>query len=707
MDPILCPPGIPCRIGWWNIPIPLRIVFFAMMAIAVAIMVYGIYRRIKLWRTGQPQPGFDQPWRRIKRVFKYAIVQARILRQSYPAVMHLLIFWTMALFFAGTVLGSLDTDVFELIFDAKLLRGDFYLLEKIVLDLAALAALIGLGLALYRRYVVRPDRLNTDWRFNLTLPLLAFIVCTGLLVEAFRLAAQQPAWAPFSVVAFPISRLFAGMGEAALLGLHRGTWIIHFSAVAVAFATLPWTNLLHVITSAINVFVAPFRVRGALYPIADLETTEQLGVSKIREFPWPRLVNVDACTECGRCQAVCPAHAAGQPLNPKQLVLDLRSALTAAGRQRMGTDKRMAPPEAGSKDGGASPDHRVTVSPSHLVGDIIQPATLWACTTCYACVYECPVLIEQVDDIVDMRRYLALAQGELPASLATTLTNIERAGNPWKQPKRKRAAWTQGLDFTVPLMRDKGEAEVLWWVGCAGAYDPRNQKVTRAIARILHTAGVDFAILGDEETCTGDAARRAGNEYLFQTLAQANIATLNAYKFTTILTQCPHCLNTLQHEYGQFGGHYRVVHHTQYIEQLLQSGKIKVEAQVKAEAAAALTFHDPCYLGRYNDIYDAPRSLATAGGMQLVETPSSRDLAMCCGGGGARVWMEDESSARINHLRLKQLQETGAAQIGIACPFCMIMLEDARGATGAESLVIRDVAEVVADALVAPAAPHS
>jgi Fe-S oxidoreductase/nitrate reductase gamma subunit len=631
-------------------------------------------------------------------VFKYAVVQTRILRQRYPAAMHLLIFWTMALFFIGTVLGSLDTDVFELLFNAKLLWGDFYLLEKVVLDLVALATLIGLGLAIYRRYVVRPDRLNTDWRFNLTLPFLAFIIFTGLLVEAFRLAAQQPAWAPFSVVAYPISRAFGGVSEAALPGLHRGMWIVHFTAVAAALAMLPWTNLLHVFTSAINVFVAPFRERGALYPIANLEQAERLGVSALSDLPWPRLVNADACTECGRCQAVCPAHAAGQPLNPKKLVLDLRGALTAQARQRTSEPSRSEISQSGKP-----PSHLVTQSPCHLAGNIVKPETLWACTTCYACVYECPVLIEQVDDIVDMRRHLTLAQGELPASLATTLTNIERAGNPWKQSKRKRAAWTQGLDFAVPLMRDKGEAEVLWWVGCAGAYDPRNQKVTRAIARILHAGGVDFALLGDEEQCTGDAARRAGNEYLFQTLAQANIATLNAYKFTTILTQCPHCLNTLQHEYNQFGGHYRVVHHTQYIAELLAAGRIKV----KPAADAKLTIHDPCYLGRYNDIYDAPRRLATAGGMKLVETPSSRDLAMCCGGGGARVWIEDESEMRINHLRLKQLQETGASQVGVACPFCMIMLEDARGATGAESLMIRDVAEVVADALMVADTPQS
>ncbi len=667
MDPNLCPAGVPCRIGWWNIPIPLRVIFFAMMAVAVGVMVYGIVRRVQLWRIGQPQAGFDQPWRRLKRVFRYAVVQARILRQSYPAVMHLAIFWTMVLFFIGTVLGSLDTDVFELLFNAKLLRGDFYLLEKVVLDLAALFALIGLGLAIYRRYVLRPDRLNTDWRFNLTLPLLAFIVLTGLLVEALRLAALDPAWAPFSLVAYPISRLFVGVNEAGLLGMHRATWIVHYTAVAVAFATLPWTNLMHIFTAAVNVFVAPFRARGALYPIADLEQAERLGASALSDFPWPRLVNVDACTECGRCQAVCPAHAAGQPLNPKQLVLDLRAAL----------------------------GQRTEEGPRELVGGIIRHETLWSCTTCYACVYECPVLIEHVDDIVDMRRYLALAQGDLPSSLATTLTNIERAGNPWKQPRRKRSAWTQGLDFPVPLMRDKGEADVLWWVGCAGAYDPRNQKVTRALARILHAAGVDFAILGEEEQCTGDAARRAGNEYLFQTLAQANVEVLNQYKFNIILTQCPHCFNTLQNEYPQFGGRYRVVHHTQYIQQLLQAGRIKLQAGRDGVVA----FHDPCYLGRYNDIYDPPRALVTAAGGSLAPLPQARDLAMCCGGGGARVWIEDESAVRINHNRLKQLQATGAGQVGVACPFCMIMLQDAAGALGAEGLAIRDVAEIVADAL--------
>ncbi len=678
----------PWRCGWWNIPIPLRIVFFAVMAVGAAFMVYGIIQRIKLWRKGQPEIGFDRPWQRAVRTFNYAVAQIRILRQRYPAAMHLGIFWAFALLFIGTILASLDQDIIELIFKSKLLQGSSYLLYKVVLDLAALFGLIGLGLALYRRYVVKPDRLSTDWRFNLTEPLLVFILLTGLFIEAFRLAAMRPEWAPFSLVGYPLSLPFRGLSEGALRAIHRVLWSVHFLAVATALGTLPWTNLLHVFTSPLNVFVAPFRNKGALRPIANLETAEQLGVKKLADLPWPRLVNADACTECGRCQDVCPAFAAQQPLNPKKLVLDLRAALTAvrAEEQRSGGAEKKALSST------------TTPAPPQLVGDVIQHETLWSCTTCFGCVYECPVLIEHVDDIIDMRRYLALMEGDIPSSLATTLTNIERAGNPWKQPKRKRAAWTQSLDFEVPIMANVGEegVDVLWWVGCAGAYDPRNQKVTRAIAKILHAGDVKFAILGDEETCTGDPARRAGNEYLFQQLAHQNIETLNRYKFRLILTQCPHCYNTLLNEYPQFGGNYPVMHHTQYIEALLAEGQIKV----KAEAADRVTVHDPCYLGRYNDEYEAPRYVAASTGMKLVEMARTKGQSMCCGGGGARVWMEDAGEVRVNRNRLKQIQETGAVQVGVACPFCMIMLEDARGAIGAEALVIRDVAEIVADALV-------
>jgi Fe-S oxidoreductase/nitrate reductase gamma subunit len=696
---LLCPAGVPCRYGWWNIPIPLRVVFFITMAIAVGVMAYGVARRIRLWGQGQPEAGFDRFGQRIARTLKVAVAQVRVVRQRYPAAMHLGIFWAIVLLGFGTILASLDTDVFQLIFDSKLLKGNFYLFYKTVLDLAALFGLVGVALAAYRRYIVKPDRLNTDWRFGFVLLSLATILITGLLVEALRLAAMRPPWAPYSIVAFPISLLLASAPEGALLGLHRGMWVFHYLGVGFLIAALPWTNLLHVLTSPANIFVAPIRNRGALHPIQDLEQTEILGVSKLAEFPWPRLVNVDACTECGRCQAVCPAHAAGQPLNPKKLVLDLQGALTKTARGHGDTEAR----GHGDTESDVSPSPRLPVSASppppvpasQLIGEIIPHETLWSCTTCYACVYECPVLIEHVDDIVDMRRHLVLAEGDVPSSLAATLTNTERSGNPWKQSRRKRTAWTQGLEFEVPMMAEVGEADVLWWVGCAGAYDPRNQKVTQAIARILHAAGVNFAILGEEETCTGDSARRAGNEYLFQTLARANIETLGRYKFKAILTQCPHCYNTLLNEYPQFGGHYLVFHHTQYVEALLAEENIVVSGR----GSGKVTFHDPCYLGRYNREYKAPRYAAVSTGLSLVEPAQTADSAMCCGGGGARVWMEDEGETRINRVRLAQLQASGAEQVAVACPFCMIMLEDARGALGAENLIIRDVAEIVAEGL--------
>jgi Fe-S oxidoreductase/nitrate reductase gamma subunit len=673
--------NIPFRVGWWNIPIPLRVLFFVTMAAALAIMTYGLVRRVRLWRQGLPEPVGDRIGERLKRTLRYAVAQVRVVREKYPAVMHLAVFWSMVFLFIGTVLASLDTDVFELLLDSKLLKGGFYLFYKVVLDISALALIVGIGLALYRRYFVKPDHLSTDWRFHLTLPLLGFIGLTGLLVEAFRLAAVQPPWAAASVIGFPISRLFDGLAEPVLLGWHRGLWIVHFLAVAGLIAATPWTNLLHVFSSPANIFAAPFKTRGALRPIENLEEAETLGVSRLTHLPWPRLANLDACTECGRCQAVCPAHAAGQPLNPKQFVLDL---------QRHMTNSRPGSTDASSEAGAAR-------APT-LVGDVIKHDTLWSCTTCYACVYECPVLIDHVDDIVDMRSYLAIAEGDLPVSLATTLTNIERSGNPWKQSRRKRAAWTAGVDFPIPTMAEVGEADVLWWVGCAGAYDPRNQKVTLAIARILHAAGVNFAILGEEEQCTGDAARRAGNEYLFQTLAKANIETLSQYRFKRVLTQCPHCLNSLREEYPQFGGKYEVVHHTQFIAELLRTGAIHTQ-RLQADA---ITVHDACYLGRYHDEYEAPRLLARSAGASLVEMRQSRDRAMCCGGGGARVWMEEEGDVRINRNRLTQIQETGASQVAVSCPFCLIMLEDAKGALEAENLAVLDVAEIVDRSMAMP-----
>ncbi|HIQ05949.1 MAG TPA: (Fe-S)-binding protein, partial [Anaerolineae bacterium] len=562
--------------------------------------------------------------------------------------------------------------------------------------------LIGLGMAFYRRYLVKPPKLTYGPRFTYTLIVLGIIVSTGLLVEGLRLAVVRPAWGAWSVIGYALSALFqaTGANEGSLRTAHLGVWWIHSLTVALFIATLPQSFFWHLLGTGLNMFFTDFRPRGALAPIENIEEAELLGVGNIAQFPWTRFIEFDSCTECGRCQDVCPAYAANQPLNPKQLILDLRDHMWASegGLLTLAAQRAAA---LGSNGNGADQDADLLalseVEGPPLIGDIIRHDTVWACTTCQACVHECPVLIQHVDDVMDMRRYLTLMEGNLPETLAGTLQRIETSGNPWGMSRRDRTTWTQRLDFEVPLMAEKGEADVLFWVGCAGSYDPRNQKVSRAVVKIFHAAGVDFAILGEEENCSGDSARRSGNEYLFQMLAEANVETLKQYRFNRIVTQCPHCFNTIKNEYPQFGGEFGVVHHTEFIQELIAQGKIKLKAGSGQEA---ISFHDPCYLGRYNNVYNAPRELLSASGFHLVELPHSRDRSFCCGGGGARVWMEDRSETPVAHLRLQEIVDSTPGAVAVGCPFCMIMLEDAAKVKGIdETLTIKDVAELVAERL--------
>ncbi|HSJ52864.1 MAG TPA: (Fe-S)-binding protein, partial [Anaerolineae bacterium] len=438
-----------------------------------------------------------------------------------------------------------------------------------------------------------------------------------------------------------------------------------------------------------NIYLRRLDSPGALPKIEDLETTEEpLGVGSIPQFTWKQLLDGDACMECGRCQAACPAYAADQPLSPKRVVMDFRDRMSEYPGKlwkwqepivaRLPFLRRLAL-------GSGEPSDRA------LVGDVIKDETLWACTTCRACERECPVLIEHVGEIVGMRRHLTLEEGRLPDTLAGALRNTERQGNPWGQARHQRTAWAAGLD--VPVMADVGHADVLYWVGCAGSYDPRNQKVSQAMVRILRAAGVDFAILGDEETCNAEWARRAGEEYLYQMQAEANVETLKQYEFKRIVTQCPHCYNTLKNEYPQFGGTWEVVHHSQLIGELLAAGRLR---PTRPWAGGTVTFHDSCYLGRYNDVYDAPRrALTSVPGVQLAELPRSRERGFCCGGGGACMWMEHEPGKRVNEVRVAEIQALSPALAAAACPFCIIMLEEA----GKGSPAIKDIAEVVAEAL--------
>jgi Fe-S oxidoreductase len=465
---------------------------------------------------------------------------------------------------------------------------------------------------------------------------------------------------------------------------------------------MPFTKFRHIVISPTNIFARDLGAPGALPKIENIEQTEEpLGAGTIQQLTWKQLLDGDACTECGRCQDVCPAYAAGQPLSPKKLVMDFRDRMSEYPGALWKWQKPIVnllpvirPFALGSR----------TPAEKELVGEVIHDETLWACTTCRACEQECPVFIEQVSEIVAMRRYLALEEGRLPDTLTQALRNTERQGNPWGQPRHQRAAWAAGLD--VPLMADVGQADVLYWVGCAGSYDPRNQKVSQAMVRIFRAAGVDFAILGEEESCHAEWARRAGEEYLYQTQAQENIEILKQYRFKRIVTQCPHCFNTLKNEYPQFGaaklhdggGEWTVMHHSELIQELSMTGKLQISSRW---ADGEVTFHDSCYLGRYNGIYDAPRRVLTAiPDLQLVEMKRRRERGFCCGGGGAGMWMEHEAGKRVNDVRMDEIQALDPDLAAVACPFCLIMLDETATRRNAQDwLALKDIAEVIAEAL--------
>jgi len=657
--------SVPFRDTFWNVPGWAQVALYVGAVVAVTVFVYGLAQRVRLWRGGRPEHRFDRIPERIALVLKHALGQARTLSQAYPGVMHAMVFWGFLALFMGTVLATIDYDITLPFFDYKLLRGPFYLAYEAVLDLFGLFFVLGLGMALWRRFVLRPDRIDPTARFAGLLALLLVINVTGFVMEACRLAAVRPAWAPWSPVGWALGQgmLAAGMSESALRATHLSVWLFH-AAVSLAFvAIVPYSYFVHLLTTPLNIFFAKLGPRGEIPAIANLEAAENLGVSKLEEFSWKRRLDFDACVECGRCQAVCPAHMAGTALSPKQVIVKLKRHM-----------------------------HGELPGPIH--GELIRPEELWACTTCMACVEECPAFIDIVDTIIDLRRYLALSEGALPSTAPQSLQNIQRAGNPWGLPAGERLAWAHGLD--VPVMEPGKEVEYLYWVGCSASYDRRNQAIARAVVKILRAAGVSFGVM-QEERCHGEVARRLGEEYLYQTLQQENIKAINRYRFRKVITHCPHCFNTIKNEFPQFGGTYEVLHHSQVIDQLIRAGRIKPTKALDATFA----FHDSCYLGRYNGILEAPRSVArSVPGLRVVELPRNRARGLCCGGGGGHMWMEVKSKKRVNLIRVEEILEAKVDTVGTGCPFCLAMLDLGRKVKGAdETLQVKDVSELVAESL--------
>lgn len=647
---------------------------YVLLIPAMAVFIYGFYQHIARWREGRALDRFDSPYQRLMLLVSQVFQQSRIARKPIVGVFHRFVVWGFVVFALATLVVLIQYD-----FNIVIMKGYFYLyFQSFIVDIFGALSLIGIVIAATRRWISKPDHLIYNKESNLILLALLAIIVSGFFLEGWRIAATNDPWAAWSPVGFMTAKVFTLFFKPEHLQVaHQYTWWIHLFIVYGFIAWIPYGKMRHLFTSAANTYTANLQPIGANLKFMDLEdeTSEVLGVNRLDGFTWKDLLDLDACTSCGRCTENCPANISGKLLSPRDIILDLQ--------------KLMHQQAIGKKDKDQS-DRTESID----IFETINPQVLWDCTTCAACVEACPVHIEQMPKIIDMRRYQIMEQAEAPETIMDAVMSIEERGHPIRGTRATRLDWAKGLD--MPLISDKPDAEILFWVGSAGALVERSQKVTRAFAQILIDAGIDFAILGREEKSTGDLARRAGNEFLFQTIASENIEILDQYNVKNIVTTCPHAFNTLSNEYPQLGGNYNVIHSTEYLMQLYTAGKITIPNSIEQK----ITFHDPCYLSRHNYIVDAPRNLLNlAGKNPVIEMGHSRKTSFCCGGGGGMSFAEEEPEKRVSRFRARQVLDTGADIVAVACPYCMTMMEDGiKAEQNDRDIKVMDIIEIVANA---------
>jgi len=661
-----------------NIPGAVVAAFYLGTAAFLGVSCYLFSLRARNWERGAPELRGGEWRQRIASLYR-GLAMHTVMRDRRMGTVHGMMYYGFLVLFAGTVTLQIDH---LLPTNWKFLSGRTYQVYSAILDSFALVFLGGVAGALAGRYLAKLPRLATKSKPEdlATLGLLGAIGVSGLAVEAARIAeVGRPSFEAWSFVGYQLARL---VPSSVASGTHQLLWVLHAIAFLVFLVMLPTTKLRHMVTSPANLFLSPRqRPKSAMRPVPGLleGSVETVGAARPSDFTWKQLLDTDACTICGRCTEVCPAQATGKPLDPREIVLKLGEVATRTAGYPLSSP--------------VSLDSEITVS-ADSVFERITAEELWACTSCRACDEVCPVGIEILDKILDMRRYLSLMESQFPPELGRSYLALENSSNPYGMGQASRADWIAELDFPVKLLGEPGvTAEYLYWVGCAGAFDDRNRQVTISTARLLHQAGIDFAVLGVQERCTGDPARRTGNEYLFAQLATQNIATLEGLGVKRVITQCPHCFNTLANEYPQLGGNYQVVHHSQFLMELIKAGRL----QAKGKSAETITYHDACYLGRHNDVYVAPREVLSGLG-EVVEMPRNGTGSFCCGAGGGRFWMEEHVGQKVNVERSQEALATGATTIATACPFCQVMLNDGVSELGkTEQVRVADIATLLAE----------
>ncbi len=691
----------------WNVPVAFVVIMYTLLVFLLAGLVIAGIRWYRLVTLGVSENRFDQLLRRLTLSLRDSFGQGTVVRESW-GWMHYSFYVAFVGLFIGTTIVLINSDLRDVLglFGVPLYfyYGDFYLYFKAAMDTFFLLLIGGVLAEGARRSLRRPtvlnlppapkqqDNLENRLGYWFPMTMMVLVAITGLMLEGARINASHPAFTEWAYAGRAIGRIEGGLGAGA--GFHRGLWLVHVLFVYALLFCFPFTKLRHLLISPVNLFFRTLKPRGRLTPIKDFETAETFGVSQVEQYTWKQLLDMASCLECGRCTINCPTVNTGKTLNPKFLVMEQRDhlrekaptllAARAAASNHNGTGEAAAEPAPAW----SGPD---------MITQVATEEAVWGCTTCGWCEEGCPVGIEHIQRIVDMRRYDVLMESRFPAEATSAFKGIENQGNPWGLAQEKRADWANGLDIPeMAALEDASDIDVLYWVGCAGSYDERNQKVSRAFSALMKQAGVRFAILGREEACTGDPARRLGNEYLYATVAAQNVETLNRYKPRRIVTQCPHCFHNLKNEYPDFGGTYTVTHEAEFIDELIKAGRLKPHQPLNER----ITYHDPCYMARHNRKWEGARSaLGAIPEAEVVDVDQSKARTFCCGAGGGCFWKEEHEGTRINQKRFDQLNEAKPECMAVGCPFCMTMIEDAvKSRSLEESMRVRDLSELLAEA---------